>query len=57
LLNIGFLFPLGSGVPVGLDRLIRFTRVCHRYAKGSFYIERIFKQRLRRARCSGSGPR
>ena len=57
MLNIGFLFPLGSGVPVGLDRLIRFTRVCHRYAKGSFYIERIFKQRLRRARCSGSGRR
>ncbi|MBF8279533.1 MAG: hypothetical protein HW385_965, partial [candidate division NC10 bacterium] len=26
MLNIGFLFSLGSDVPVGLDRLIRFTR-------------------------------
>ena len=57
MLNIGFLFSLGSGVPVGLDRLIRFTRVCHRYAKGSFYIEPIFKQLLRRAPFSGSGQR
>ena len=57
MLNIGFLFPLGSGVPVGLDRLIRFTRVCHRYTKGSFYIEPIFKQRSRKGRSSGSGLR
>ena len=57
MLNIGFLFPLGSGVPVGLDRLIRFTRVCHRYAKGSFYIEPIYKLRSRRARSSESGQK